>query len=81
MEIKKKLIQNTSVNYLSNFINMGLGFVLFPFIIHRVGSELFGIYLLIITLSGYLTIMEGGVGTTTVKYISQHLAKGEKKRD
>ena len=79
MEIKKKLIQNTSINYLSNFINIGLGFVLFPFIIHRVGSELFGIYLLIITLSGYLTMMEVGVGTTTVKYISQHLAKDEKK--
>lgn len=79
MEIKKKLVQNTSVNYLSTFINIAVGFVLFPFILHTIGNELYGVYLLIMALSGYLSLMEIGVGTTTVKYISQHLAKGEQK--
>jgi len=79
IDLKKKLIKNTSVNYLSTFITAGLGFVLFPFILKNIGSELYGLYILIIAFSGYLSLMEGGVGTATVKFISQHLAKNEKK--
>lgn len=58
---------------------MAVGFILFPFILHSIGKELYGIYLLIITLSGYFNLMQMGVGGTTVKYISQHLAKNERK--
>jgi len=79
MSIKSKLIKNTVFNSLSIFISMAIGFFLLPFILQTIGVELYGIYVLIIALSGYLNIMEIGVGVASVKFISQHLVKNEKK--
>lgn len=79
MTIKKTLVQNTAINYLSALVNIVVGLILLPFILHTIGKELYGIYLLVLVLAGYLSIMEIGVGTATVKYISQHLARDEQK--
>jgi len=76
---KKKLFWNTAANYTYTFVNMAIGFALFPFILHTIGGDLYGIYLLIIAFSGYLNLMELGVGTTTVKFVSAHLARGEQR--
>jgi len=79
MNIKNRLVKNTTFNSLNIFISMAINFVLLPFILQTIGVELYGIYILIIALSGYLNIMEIGVGTASVKFISQHLIKNEKK--
>jgi len=79
MNIKNKLVKNTTFNSLNVFISMAIGFFLLPIILQIIGKELYGIYILIITLSGYINIMETGVGTASVKFISQHLIKNEKK--
>jgi len=78
MTIRTKLVKNTTFNSLSIFINIILNFLLLPYVLRTIGVELYGIYILIITLSGYFNIMEVGVGTATVKFISQHFIKKEK---
>ena len=77
MNIKKRLVRNTVINYLSTFVNIGVGFVLLPFLLNIIGPEQYGIYRLVLTLAGYLALMQIGVGTTTVKFVAQHLAKNE----
>jgi len=79
MNIKNRLVKNTTFNALNVFITMAINFILLPIILRTMGNELYGIYILIITLSGYFNIMETGVGTASVKFVSQHLIKNEKK--
>lgn len=79
MDVKRKLIKNTAINYIATFVDIGIGLVLLPFLLHSLGNELYGIYRLVLTLAGYLAIMQIGVGTTTVKYVAQHLANNEQK--
>jgi len=77
MNIKNRLVKNTAFNSLNIFISMAISFILLPIILRTMGNELYGIYILIITLSGYFNIMETGVGTASVKFVSQHLIKNE----
>jgi len=53
MNIKERLVKNTIFNSLNIFISMAINFVLLPIILRTMGNELYGIYILIITLSGY----------------------------
>jgi len=46
-----------------------------PFIIRRFGVELFGIYTLIGVIIGYFSFLQLGIGSASVKYISQYLAE------
>jgi len=78
MNTKERLVKNTTFNSLNVFISMAIGFFLLPIILQIIGKKLYGIYILVITLSGYFNIMETGVGTASVKFISQHLIKNEK---
>ena len=46
-----------------------------PFIVHRLGNELYGIWVLVIGLTGYLGLLDFGMRTAIVKYVSEYHAK------
>ena len=50
---------------------------LFPFIVSHVGKEIYGIYLLVMTFTGYLGVLELGVTAAVTKYVAELTAKDD----
>jgi len=71
-------------NILWNFVGQGwlvlLTFLATPFMIHRLGTELYGIYVLVGILVDYLSFMQFGIVDAAVKYMTERLARGEPRR-
>jgi len=52
-------------------------FFLFPFIVRQTGQELYGVYLLVMTVTGYFGILDLGVGSALIKYVSEYNGVGD----
>lgn len=58
-------------------INIAVGFFLSPFILHHLGDEAFGLWVLIFSLTGYYGIFDFGIRSSLVRYVSKFEAAGE----
>lgn len=69
------------VNALSNWGAMGveavLAFFITPFIIHYLGKEGYGIWILIVSIVGYYGFLDLGIGTALMRYVSRYAAQGK----
>jgi len=52
-------------------------FFLLPFIIGHVGKEIYGVYLLVLTFTGYLALIDFGVMSALTKYVSEFRGRGD----
>ena len=55
-----------------------VSFLLFPFIVRYTGQEIYGVYLTVMTITGYFGLMDLGVMSALTKYVSEF--KGRKDR-
>lgn len=78
MSVKKKLIKNTIVNYSIRFWGFILTFILFWFIVKKIGEEDYGIYLFVSAITGYFGILNLGLGGSLVKFVAQYQAEDDK---
>lgn len=74
-EVKVGLI----LQYISIIITACYSVFLTPFIINTIGQSEYGLYSLIGTLIGYLSLFEFGMGATIVRYVAKY--KKEKKEE
>jgi O-antigen/teichoic acid export membrane protein len=73
----RSLIQSVLWNFFGNGWLLVLAFFATPFIVHRLGVDLYGILTLVGITVGYFAFLELGLGYAMVKYISQYLAQGD----
>jgi len=74
-EIKAGII----LNYISMAIEGIVIFLLNPFIIRGLGQADYGVYSLMSSFTGYLSIFEFGLGSTIIRYISKYNAEKDEK--
>jgi O-antigen/teichoic acid export membrane protein len=55
-------------------------YVLTPFIIHTLGQEGYGTWLLINSMTGYIGLLALGVPMASVRYLAQHVAEGDSRK-
>lgn len=72
-----RLVRNTVANFAGQGISVLLVFFSVPFIAHRLGSNLYGYFVLLMTFLGALHLLNLGINTTLVKYIGELLPQGE----
>jgi len=69
-------------NIFSNWVNIVvtavIGFFMMPFLVHRLGDTLYGIWILIVSLTGYGVLLDFGIRSSIVKYASQYTATNDK---
>lgn len=53
-----------------------VAFFLFPFIVRHTGQELYGIYLIVMTVTGYFLLLDLGIGSALLKYVSEYNGSG-----
>jgi O-antigen/teichoic acid export membrane protein len=72
MSISQKIIRNTMYNIVGRiWVGILVGLILTPYIIHHLGVERFGIWAIVGVLTGYFGLLDFGISTSFVKYISK----------
>lgn len=65
-----------------SYVNIGLtniiGLILTPYIIRSLGDSEYGLYVLIGSFIGYLTILDLGLNNTIIRYVSKYRAEKDK---
>ncbi|MFC1668270.1 oligosaccharide flippase family protein [Chlamydiota bacterium] len=78
MNLKAVVIRNIFVRWGVYGIAGVISFFMLPFVIRYVGDSYYGIWILINSLTGYLGLLDFGIGTSVVKYVSQFHSQAEK---
>src|SRR5271166_4829158 len=71
---KLQIIRNVSSNWVALAVNILVGIFLSPFILHRLGDEAFGLWVLIFSLTGYYGIFDFGIRSSLIRYVSKFQA-------
>lgn len=74
----KQLGRNYQFLIFSRIISMVISFVLFPLIVSHVGKELYGAYLLGMTVNGYFGMLDLGIGSAIKKYVPEYIGRNDR---
>lgn len=66
------------ITYLTLFLSNVIGLIYTPFMLHTLGQSEYGLYSLVGTVVGYLTILDFGFGSAIVRYGSKFVANDAK---
>lgn len=78
MSLKIRALKNVASNWAGTGVNIAVGFFLSPFILHHLGDEAFGLWVLVFSLTGYYGIFDFGIRSSLVRYVSKFQATGDK---
>ncbi len=70
-----QIIRNILGNWGSIFLGMMVGFLMMPFLIHSYGDDRYGLWILTLNFTGYLGLLNLGVGGSVVKYVAEYTSK------
>ena len=75
---------NVAVSIFSNWTNLvlsiAMAFVVSPILVNKLGDESYGIWVLIVSVTGYFTVLDFGVNTAIVRFISKYTAVKDYKK-
>lgn len=75
--IQRRVLFGTVSNYLGQFVTLGTGFLLTPFVLRHLGATEYGLWLLVGSVVGYGALLDFGVLGAVIKYIPEYMARGE----
>jgi O-antigen/teichoic acid export membrane protein len=73
--IERKIVRNTTYNVIGRTWLMVVMLILTPYILHKLGTEVFGVWSLVFVVANYLNLMDLGIGNSFAKYIAEYHAK------
>ncbi|MFO7596304.1 MAG: flippase [Desulfocurvibacter africanus] len=77
MAKKHQTLHNALFNTASWVFSIGINFVFLPYIVARLGTESYGILVLILAVIGYFAMLELNLGQAMTKYVAEYRAKGD----
>lgn len=69
------LVRNVVYNFISQFWFLILAFITIPYIVHKLGTDAYGVLSLVGVVLGYFAFLNLGLGPAVIKYISEYYAK------
>jgi O-antigen/teichoic acid export membrane protein len=75
---KAQILKNVGSSWFALGVNVVVGIFLSPYIIHRLGDEAFGLWILIFSVTGYYGLFDLGIRSSIVRYVAKFSAIGEK---
>lgn len=73
---RRGVVRGAASSYLAQAIGVVTGFLVTPLVLHHIGREHFGLWVLIGALVSYGTLLDLGISSGVVKYVAEHLARG-----
>src|SRR5215475_10021673 len=74
---KGQILKNVSSSWVSLGVNVVTGFILSPFIVHHLGDEAFGLWILIFSVTGYYGLFDLDIRSSIVRYVAKYSAEQE----
>ncbi len=74
---KGQILKNVGSSWFSLGVNVVVGLFLSPFILHRLGDEAFGLWILIFSVTGYYGLFDLGIRSSIVRYVAKYSATEE----
>jgi O-antigen/teichoic acid export membrane protein len=72
------ILRAVTTSWVAVIANAAVGFLLTPYVLHHLGDEAFGLWVLVVTLVGYYGLFDAGVRSSILRYASRHRALGDK---
>lgn len=76
----KRFVRNILSNWTAFFADAVIGFIMAPFLIHRLGNSYYGLWIILQSFVGYLGILDIGIKPALVKYVAEFNAQKKFKR-
>ena len=76
-----QLKKGALISYVNIALNIGVGLIITPFIIKKLGDSEYGLYTLIGSFVAYLSIMDLGLNNAIVRFTAKYQANGDKKEE
>ena len=74
---KVEILKNVGSSWIALGVNVLVGILLSPYILHRLGDEAFGIWVLIFSITGYYGLFDLGIRSSIVRYVAKYSATGD----
>src|SRR5579863_2708752 len=78
MSLIARALKNVTSSWAGLALNIAVGFFLSPFILHHLGDDAFGLWVLIFSLTGYYGIFDFGIRSSLIRYVSKFQVTGDK---
>ena len=74
---KRQIVKNVSSSWFALGTNVVVGFFLWPMIVHRLGDDAAGIWILIFSITGYYGLFDLGIRSSIIRYVSKTKATND----
>jgi O-antigen/teichoic acid export membrane protein len=74
---KVALFKNVGSSWFALGVNIVVGVFLSPYILHHLGDDAFGLWVLIFSITGYYGLFDLGIRSSLVRYVAKYSASGE----
>src|SRR5712691_11363701 len=74
------ILRAVATSWVAILANAAVGFLLTPYVLHHLGDEAFGLWVLVVTLVGCYGLFDAGVRSSILRYASRHRALGDQER-
>jgi O-antigen/teichoic acid export membrane protein len=75
VKLSTRLFRNTAANYVGRFTAFAVAFFLMPFVINSLGDTDYGVWTLVLSVSGYLALLDLGLAQALAKYTAEYAAR------
>jgi O-antigen/teichoic acid export membrane protein len=72
-----QVLRNTASNFIGQFITLGAGFLLTPFILSQLGPSSYGLWVLVGSIAAYGFLFDLGITSAVVKYTAEYQARDD----
>jgi O-antigen/teichoic acid export membrane protein len=66
------MLKNIGANWLQLIVSIAVAYYLTPFTLHTLGRDLYGTWLLITSITGYLSLLAMGLPMASVRFVAKH---------
>jgi len=77
---KSRVVRNVLSNWGAYVIAMGVNFFLSPYVVHHLGNVGYGVWTLILSLTGYLGLLDLGVRGAVTRYVAKFYTEADHKK-
>jgi O-antigen/teichoic acid export membrane protein len=74
---KSQILKNVGSSWFSLGVNVVSGIFLSPFILHHLGDDAFGLWILVFSVTGYYGLFDLGIRSSIVRYVAKYSATEE----
>jgi len=74
---KGQILKNVGSSWSALGVNVLVGIFLSPYILHRLGDDAFGVWILIFSVTGYYGLFDLGIRSSIVRYVAKYSTTDE----